>query len=69
MSTMKRLKSCYVIVFLVMCSPFLLYAQPAGKLNGTVTDAETGNPLPGANVVVQGTELGASADQEGGYVN
>jgi len=40
-----------------------LFAQ---SITGLVTDADT-NPLSGANVVVQGTELGAVADESGFY--
>ena len=40
-----------------------LFAQ---SVTGLVTDADT-NPLSGANVVVQGTELGAVADESGFY--
>ncbi|MEP0545457.1 MAG: von Willebrand factor type A domain-containing protein [Rhodothermales bacterium] len=37
-----------------------------GKLAGTVVD-DLGDPLPGANVVVDGTQLGASTDIDGNY--
>ena len=40
-----------------------LFAQ---SVTGLVTDADT-NPLSGANVVVEGTELGAVADESGFY--
>lgn len=36
-------------------------------VSGTVTDASTGNTLAGANVVVDGTDMGAAADANGGY--
>lgn len=39
----------------------------AGKL-GLVTDAETGEPLPGVNAVIEGTAIGATTDVEGYYV-
>lgn len=68
MSNVKRFKSYHAIVLVLLMAPFLLFAQTAGKLNGTVSDAETGEPLPGANVVVEGTQLGSSADEEGRYV-
>jgi outer membrane receptor protein involved in Fe transport len=42
-------------------------AQNTGKLKGTITDAETGEPLPGANVVIEGTQLGAASGAEGDY--
>ncbi len=44
-----------------------LLAQETGKVRGVVTDAETGEPLPGANVIIEGTSLGASTDVEGVY--
>ena len=52
------------------CS-LLLLAVPAfaqtGKIAGTVTDAATGETLPGASVAVVGTSYGAATDAEGRY--
>jgi len=46
----------------------LLYGQTAtGKLAGKITDARTGDPLPGANVLLLGTELGAATNARGEY--
>ncbi len=42
--------------------------QLTGRISGTVVDAETGDPLIGATVVVVGLELGAMADLEGAYL-
>ena len=42
-------------------------AGTTGKIAGRVVDAETGEPLPGVNVVMVGTEMGAAADSEGDY--
>jgi len=39
----------------------------AGKIAGRVTDAQTGEPLPGANVVIEGTTMGAPTDGTGAY--
>ncbi|MDZ7691036.1 MAG: carboxypeptidase-like regulatory domain-containing protein [Balneolaceae bacterium] len=36
-------------------------------VTGTVTDAQTGDPLPGANVSIQGTTTGSSTNSEGEY--
>jgi hypothetical protein len=38
-----------------------------GKIAGRVTDGETGDPLTGANVVVEGLLAGASTDMDGFY--
>ena len=39
----------------------------SGKIAGTVTDAETGDPFPGVNVRIEGTTQGASTDVDGRY--
>ncbi|MDD5766603.1 MAG: carboxypeptidase-like regulatory domain-containing protein, partial [Candidatus Marinimicrobia bacterium] len=41
-----------------------LFAQSAGKISGRVIDAETGTPLPGANVIVAELETGSATDLE-----
>ncbi len=37
------------------------------KVTGTVTDATTGQPMPGVNIQVKGTTIGANSDVEGKY--
>lgn len=37
------------------------------KVSGTITDASTGDRLPGVNVVIQGTTLGTVSDMDGRY--
>lgn len=43
-------------------------AQTAGKIVGVVRDGSTGEPLPGANVIIDKTSLGAAADRSGQYI-
>ncbi|MFH1011500.1 MAG: carboxypeptidase-like regulatory domain-containing protein, partial [bacterium] len=50
--------------FLIFFS-FELFAGTTGKIAGFVKDAASGEPLIGANILVEGTTLGASADVEG----
>jgi len=38
-----------------------------GKILGRVVDKESGEALPGANVVLEGTDSGAATDREGNY--
>ncbi len=45
-----------------------LNADTAGKLAGKVLDGATGNPLVGANVILEGTPMGAATDLDGYYV-
>ncbi|MCH7521430.1 MAG: TonB-dependent receptor [Candidatus Marinimicrobia bacterium] len=54
-------------VFLVMFFPVFLFSQETGKIAGTVTDDATGEPLVGANILVEGTSFGAATDSEGKY--
>ena len=43
----------------------MAYAGTTGKIVGTVTDAESGEPLVGVNIVLEGTSLGSSTDPDG----
>ncbi|HET6362202.1 MAG TPA: TonB-dependent receptor [Gemmatimonadota bacterium] len=43
------------------------FAQVTGKVIGTVTDSDTGQPLVGAQVVVEGTNLGNVTNEDGYY--
>ena len=45
----------------------VLMGQGTGGLSGTVRDASTGQPLPGANVIIEGTSTGASTNADGRY--
>ena len=53
------------LLLLLSLFPSLLFAQ--GKLKGTVTDAQTSDALIGANIILEGTSIGAAADIEGDY--
>jgi outer membrane receptor protein involved in Fe transport len=44
-----------------------LFAQTTGKISGQITDQNSGEGLPGVNVVIDGTYLGAAADTEGKF--
>ncbi|MGM0739469.1 MAG: carboxypeptidase-like regulatory domain-containing protein, partial [Bacteroidota bacterium] len=51
---------------MLLCSSAPVLAQ-AGFISGQVTDAEDGEPLIGANVVIEGTTMGSSTDVDGNY--
>ncbi|MCH8011254.1 MAG: TonB-dependent receptor [Candidatus Marinimicrobia bacterium] len=61
---MKKSISFFAAMFL-LCFPLGLLAQ--ATITGSVSDAETGEVLAGANVVVEGTTLGAAADANGSF--
>ena len=46
----------------------VLFAGTTGKISGKVVDKETREPLPGVNVTVKGTHLGAVTGLDGVYV-
>src|SRR6056297_339859 len=57
---------------LTLILTFLLFvgltASAQMQISGTVTNAETGEPIPGVSIVVQGqTTIGTTTDMEGGY--
>ena len=57
-----------LVLGLIMLMPLSAFAQVAeGKIEGVVRDKETGSPLPGAQVVVEGTNLGNITNQDGYY--
>ena len=52
---------------LVLCSPILVFSQ-SGKIVGKVLDSESGEALIGANVLIEGTNLGAATDVSGDFI-
>ena len=63
---MSLLQRFFLAVIITACFSTPVFGQ-SGKIAGTVTDAETGNPLPGVNVVIEGAQQGATTNTEGYY--
>lgn len=61
-----RLNSLSFLFWLILGAG-VLQAQTTGKIAGRVFDAETGDALIGANIVVTGHELGAATDVNGNF--
>ncbi|AXT63556.1 SusC/RagA family TonB-linked outer membrane protein [Aquimarina sp. AD10] len=55
-------KSAMLLLWLV---PMSFFAQ--STVVGTVTDAGSGQPIPGVNIIVRGTSNGTSSDFDGNY--
>ena len=53
------------LLLLLLMLPLGALAQ--GTVSGTVRDNATGEPLPGVNVIVQGTNNGTATDMDGNY--
>jgi TonB-dependent starch-binding outer membrane protein SusC len=59
------LTKCLLLLLVALGMSSLAMAQRT--ISGTVTDAETGDPLIGANILVIGTSLGTITDIDGTY--
>ncbi len=53
------------LLFLLLMLPFSMLAQ--STVTGNVRDNATGEPLPGVNVIVEGTTNGTATDMDGNY--
>ena len=60
-----KLVKITLIILLCYSWNVLLYAGNTGKIAGTVKDAQSGEPLVGANVIIKGTTKGAATDENG----
>ncbi len=56
---------CLLSLFII---PSAAFAGATGTISGFVSDQETGKPLPGAAVTIEGTNFGAMADKHGFYI-
>ncbi len=54
-------------IILILFLNLLTFGQGNGNLIGTVTDAKTGDALPGVNIIFKGTYYGAATDINGKY--
>lgn len=67
---MLRRKMIYtaILSLLFLISGSVVYAANSATVVGYVKDAQSGDPLPGANVLLVGTSIGAASDKNGKYV-
>lgn len=64
---MHKFRLLIFLMLALICSNQIVLGQSSGKILGKITDAETGESIPFANVLVEGTTLGAAADLDGNY--
>jgi len=55
-----------ILVFLILISS-ITFAKEFGFISGTIIDKETGDTLPGVQIIVEGTDCGAVTNLEGFY--
>lgn len=63
-STCRRLLLLLAVAVLV---PVQLFAGTNGKITGMVKDKETGDALPGVNIILEGTTMGAATNAQGEF--
>lgn len=56
-----------ILLLLILSFGFFRFASAQVEIRGTVTEAETGDPLPGVNVIEKGTVNGTITNLEGFY--
>ncbi len=56
------------LLALALLLPLVAFAGTTGKIVGTIKDDKSGETLPGVNVIIEGTSLGAVTDMEGYYM-
>lgn len=59
------MKKIIFLISVVLCTSLAAFAQQTVK--GVVTEASSGEPLPGVDVIVKGTIKGTSTDFDGNY--
>lgn len=62
-----KIQSILAVVCMVLFSAMGAAAQSTGALEGTVTNEETGQTMPGVNVSIEGTNKGAATGPNGQY--
>jgi len=60
-------KSIFILSVFLLFVVSRTMAGITGKIAGKVTDAKTGKPLFGADVIIEGTKQGAATDNKGNY--
>jgi hypothetical protein len=60
------MRNLLLIMMIALFSVSVSFGQ-GRVVTGTVTEADTGDPIPGANVVVKGTSSGSVTDLDGKY--
>jgi len=64
----KKYQTFKILLMSCLCLAFALIANAqTGKITGKVTDAQSGESLPGVNVIVKGTTIGTATDANGTY--
>ncbi len=66
--TVRKILSFINSLVLLLCLQTIALGGTTGKITGKVSDDETGNPLPGVNIILKNSDLGCATDSDGYFV-
>lgn len=67
MRVFRKVWTFTLLLLLLTVLPNLALAGTTGKIAGAVTNSDTGEPLAGVNILLEGTNRGAASDLDGVY--
>jgi outer membrane receptor protein involved in Fe transport len=67
LGTHNRMLQIYAVTASLLLLPILLMAGTTGKIAGLVENTKTGEPVPGATIRVEGTDIVTQTDIDGEY--
>ncbi|MCB9207533.1 MAG: carboxypeptidase-like regulatory domain-containing protein [Ignavibacteriales bacterium] len=65
MSDLNYRNSLIITIVIFFITSFSIWAGTTGKIAGRVVDKNSGDPLPGANILIESTSLGTATDFDG----
>ena len=61
-----NIRRVLILLVCLIVMPLMAYSQ--GKIKGTVSDAHTGETLPGVDLILEGTHVGSITNADGNYI-
>ncbi len=58
----------FILFFIITLTGIKILAASTGSITGKVIAKDLNTPLPGANVILKGTSLGAATDKDGNFI-
>lgn len=62
-----KLSKKQLLFLVILCCPYLFYAQTKFTISGTIKDASNGETLLGATILLKGTTIGSTTNEYGFY--
>ncbi|MCF7804708.1 MAG: carboxypeptidase-like regulatory domain-containing protein [Candidatus Marinimicrobia bacterium] len=68
MNKIQRFRQLVISIAIILITGSTLFAASTGRITGQIVDSETGDPLIGANVILEATQSGAATDLNGNFM-